>query len=287
MSTTRSTRPKALALVMVLTVLGGCTPVAKESGLRIEQMITGVTDGTGTVHATLRSGEPPSPNGGPTNTVAGFAAMVNGGSAQTTITGSAAFTRVVVAIPGAINYYEIQLPSGSTSPVVIQASPELPKMTMAVTYAVGDPAVVGDYTAQNVQIVHVGTGDVQVSASWSDTTDVDLYVVDPNGEEIYYGHKNSASGGILDLDSNAACSRDSEGQHKSNENTVWPTGGGARGNYTVRLNYWSSCGVSLPTQWVVTVATAGGGAQVFTGSFTPPGVGGGSGAGQVVTTFTY
>jgi len=37
----------------------------------------------------------------------------------------------------------------------------------------------------------------------------------------------------------------------------------------------------------VTVATKGGGAQVFTGHFTPPGTGGGAGSGTDITTFTF
>src|SRR5207237_4273195 len=43
------------------------------------------------------------------------------------------------------------------------------------------------------------TGDVQVSVSWDAPSDVDLHVVDPSGEEIFYGNPASASGGQLDV----------------------------------------------------------------------------------------
>jgi hypothetical protein len=55
----------------------------------------------------------------------------------------------------------------------------------------------------------------------------------------------------------------------------------------VRLAYWSACNVSAPTNWVVTVATAGGTPQIFTGQFTGPGTGGGAGSGVLITTFTF
>jgi hypothetical protein len=267
---------------------GGCEATLKDNGLKIERIIAGVTDETGTIHASLVQGEAPNPNGGPTNTAAGFAAMVTGGSSQQTITGSAAYTKIIVAMPGALNYYELNVPSGTTTPIILRAAENLSSMNMGVSYAVGDANVTGKYTAATVKIINVGNGDVQVSVSWSDTSDVDLHVVDPSGEEIYFGHLTSASGGKLDLDSNAACSMDEPSfPHKSNENIVWPVGQGAHGQYTVRLAYWSACNIAAGTDYVVTVATKGGGAQVFTGHFSPPGTGGGAGSGNLITTFTF
>jgi hypothetical protein len=43
----------------------------------------------------------------------------------------------------------------------------------------------------------VGTGAVQVNVTWDLDVDVDLHVLDPRGEEIYYDHRRSASGGVL------------------------------------------------------------------------------------------
>jgi uncharacterized protein YfaP (DUF2135 family) len=188
---------------------------------------------------------------------------------------------------GTSDYYDITLPSGSSNSILLRAATNLPNMSLPVLYAVGDANVLGAYSGTSVRVIRVGTGDVQVSVAWSDTSDVDLHVVDPNGEEIYYGHKSSASGGTLDLDSNAACSRDVDGTHRSNENVVWPLGGGAHGTYTVRLDYWSSCAVSANTQYVVTVSTAGSATKVFTGSFSGAGDGGGSGSGTQITTFSF
>jgi uncharacterized protein YfaP (DUF2135 family) len=46
-----------------------------------------------------------------------------------------------------------------------------------------------------VTLTPVGTGDVQVTVTWDADSDLDLHVVEPSGEEIFYGHPVSATGG--------------------------------------------------------------------------------------------
>ena len=133
-----------------------------------------------------------------------------------------------------------------------------------------------------MSVITVGTGEIQVSVSWDVESDVDLHLVEPNGEDIYYGNDLSASGGALDLDSNAGCSIDG----KKNENITWPSRTPPRGTYIVRLDYWDSCGVAK-TNYVVTVRVKGRTPQTFSGAFTGLGDSGGSGSGIQITTFTY
>ncbi|MDX1440320.1 MAG: hypothetical protein R3284_10510, partial [Rubricoccaceae bacterium] len=83
----------------------------------------------------------------------------------------------------------------------------------------------------------LGTGDVQVTLRWDTQADIDLHVTDPSGEEIFYGHTQSASGGQLDVDANAGCSNDPQV-----ENIYWPTGGAPSGTYQLSVNYFGACG---------------------------------------------
>jgi uncharacterized protein YfaP (DUF2135 family) len=99
-----------------------------------------------------------------------------------------------------------------------------------------------------------------VSLWWDTESDLDLHVVDPNGDEIWSGNINSFDryattpttdagawneGGILDFDSNAACVLDG----RCNENVVWSVPPPA-GTYLARVDTFSLCGNSA-ARWTV------------------------------------
>lgn len=270
-------RPNRAALmVMAVTWLSACTASLKpNTGANIEDFISGVSDGSGTVHAVLVEGQAPATAGGPSASVTGVAVMINGGSSQQTVGAGSGFTRVIVAVLGLNNYYELTLPGSTASQgLLISANPNANPGNLMFSYAVADAQGVGAYAQQQVRFLQVGTGDIQISASWTDSADVDLHVIDPNGEHVYFGHRDAASGGTLDLDANAACGRNtftdgSPPAFVSNENIVWGTGEAIPGTYKVFLDYWSDCGVAK-TDWVVTVQRVGAGPQIFTGSFVGP-----------------
>ena len=267
-------RPMRGALmVMAVTWLTGCTAELKpNTSFKIQDFVTSVTDASGNIQAVLVEGDAPSPAGGPAASVTGVAVMINGGSSQQTVSAPSSFTRVIVAVEGLTNYYELTLPGGSASEgLLIGTNPNAYAGNLVFTYAVADGTGPGAYARQQVRFLQVGTGDIQVSVAWTDSADVDLHVVDPNGEEIYFAHRDAASGGTLDLDANAACGRNtfSDGSPPafvSNENVVWGTGEAIPGTYRVILDYWSDCGVAK-TDWVVTIQRVGAGPQIFTGSF--------------------
>lgn len=127
------------------------------------------------------------------------------------------------------------------------------------------------------------TGKVQVSVSWDTLTDVDLHVVEPTGEEIYYGNLVSSSGGQLDLDSNPACFIDGI----NNENVSWPSGiTPPEGEYIVRVDFWEDC-ETTGANFVVDITVCGV-VQTFTGSFAPGTDDfGGAGSGIEVARFTF
>lgn len=272
------------AVVVGLPVLiAGCGDSSGPSQDSVEAFLSRVAT-VGGQTATLRRGTPPAAGAGPTATSQISGAAIVGGSSQIALTSGQTFRTVIVFVQGRADYYEITLPSGVTqATLVVTLGQSLPLTAFDCVYAVADAGgTFGAYVTTRINAVSVGTGDVQISVSWNAASDVDLHVVDPANEEIYYGNEASASGGSLDLDSNAGCALD----NVNNENVTWPTGAAPRGQYIVRVDYWDSCGVSQ-TNYVVTVRVKGRAAQTFTGSLTGTGDQGAAGSGTEVTRFTY
>lgn len=232
--------------------------------------------------ATLETGTAPAASGGPPISVIFGDAVAQGSTGEVVISAAAAFNRVLVSSPGRTGYYEVTLPSATTSTTLRVTYGTSIAGAVTVNYQVMTAAnAVSPIEDTNVQLIDIGTGDVQVNITWNSQADVDLYVVDPSGEEIYYGNDVAASGGVLDLDGNAACGATDERSENITWNSTPPSG-----TYTVRVNYWDNCGAAS-TDYVITVRRRNQAPLTFTGTLTGEGVGGGSGAGTVVTTFTY
>ena len=243
--------------------------------------------------AASRSGPPPASGSGPSIVVTGNQTVLNGGTLNATVVSPSAFQTVYLYVGsktvglasegagGIDGYYELRLPNAQTSAVVLLQFPQvIPLRELELLFAVADPSgVIGPYVPLSTTVTSVGTGDVQVTLSWDADSDVDVHVIDPAGEEIFYGHRRSASGGELDLDSNAGCEID----RIRNENITWPLGRAPRGQYTVRVDYWDSCGVQQ-TNYTVRIISQGIN-QIFTGSFVGTGDRGGPGSGRLITTF--
>lgn len=228
---------------------------------------------------TAQADTAPSPTGGPTVVADGFAAAVNGGSAEITVTSTTPFDRVLVRLRGVGGHYEVPLPAPTTSAtIVFGIAREVSGGGLTLQVAGASGTAIGEYVSQSVRVIRVGNGDVQVSIAWKGASDVDLHVTDPSGEEVYFGNLESASGGRLDLDSNPACRIDG----KNNENIVWPQNGAPRGTYTVEVDYYDDCGVAQ-SDYVVTVLVAGQQPTVVRGSF----IGESSNNPSRVFTFTY
>jgi tRNA (guanosine-2'-O-)-methyltransferase len=104
------------------------------------------------------------------------------------------------------------------------------------------------------------TGNIQVTAAWNSSSDIDLHVIDPMNEEIYYAHRNSSSGGVLDRDANAACSV----APPTVENVYW-SAQPPPGTYRIRLVAYDMCRTAATP---VTLSIAVGGRIVGAYSFT-------------------
>jgi hypothetical protein len=94
------------------------------------------------------------------------------------------------------------------------------------------------YDSSSYHGIELGTGDVQLTLTWDGLDDLDLHVFDPDGQEIYFGAPTSASGGQLDVDSNAGCGNTTS---TPVENVFWPEGGSPSGQYQAEVHYFADC----------------------------------------------
>ena len=94
-------------------------------------------------------------------------------------------------------------------------------------------------------------GNVQITVAWQSSSDIDLHVTDPNNEEVFYGHRNSASGAVLDRDANAACNQ----SPPTVENVYWGTQP-MPGQYRIRVVAYDMCG-SPSTPATVSISVGG------------------------------
>jgi hypothetical protein len=278
-------RASRASLLAVLTLTLGCVREPTASLPSISDIIADVVLATDpSLHGVLNSGYPA--NAGTANgtlTLSAPVAVINGGSAQIQVSDATAFQTIVLFVAGRPGYYVLSLPAPVTSASLLVTLTTGLNSSISWVLGVGPNAAgAGNYTARSSSFVPVLSGDVQVSVAWDSPADVDLHVVEPGSEEIYYGNTQSAAGGVLDLDSNAACGTDGP----RNENITYPNVTPPGGTYIVRVDNWDSCGATA-TNFVVTIRVAGHALQVLQGQFTDPGDQGGANSGLTLGSFTY
>ena len=119
----------------------------------------------------------------------------------------------------------------------------------------------------DVELLTVGTGELQVSLSFDNAKDVDLHLIEPeykdengdpvsfNDRHIYYSNKIAYySGGELDLDSNPGCTID----EINNENITYSADSFIpSGTYKVYVDLFENCVPEIATNYVVTVFYGG------------------------------
>lgn len=108
--------------------------------------------------------------------------------------------------------------------------------------------------------------DVRASLIWHDRNDLDLHVIAPSGEEIFFNHKRSACKGWLDVDRNV------QGETlKPVENIRWSKGDAPAGRYKVFVqNYRFHEPKDSPSRFKVEVEVAGE-IKHFEGTISPGG----------------
>lgn len=101
----------------------------------------------------------------------------------------------------------------------------------------------------------VGTGMLQVTATWNSNADIDLYVQDPREEVVSFQRRRSQSGGHLDVDSRGACAEGTV--HNRLENAFWAPDA-IPGVYVVKLHYLFECNTAAgATTATISIAVNG------------------------------
>lgn len=208
----------------------------------------------------------PTPNSNDLNIlgVSGNSTVLAGGSNNITVESSSGTQQIVVGIEGQKGYYTI--PVASTQPTgrnlttmdntsnitnILLLLGQSLEEDLDISFIAKDGDQFGNPEVLHVTYFSAGTGKLHVSLSWDQENDVDLHLIEPNGEEIYFGNSYSNNGGELDVDSNAACSIDDI----NNENITYELEEGIvveGGEYEVLVDLWANCNIQEETTYTVT-----------------------------------
>jgi hypothetical protein len=83
-----------------------------------------------------------------------------------------------------------------------------------------------------------GDNDVQVNLDWTGNDDLDIHVIDPNGEELYYAAPTTSTGGTLE-GGDAVPDCEETGAHA--ETAFWGAGTAPSGEYQVFIVNFGAC----------------------------------------------
>lgn len=122
--------------------------------------------------------------------------------------------------------------------ISVQVSADASRATLVLRVAPTDGmGNIGEYAQIEIALVQSGTGDVKITLSFDRVHDLDLHVIEPNGEEVSYLNDASATGGKLDLDTGLHC----QAGGALSENIFWPPGGAPSGEYRVTVHNYEQC----------------------------------------------
>jgi hypothetical protein len=105
----------------------------------------------------------------------------------------------------------------------------------------------GDPIGRRLARAGAGTGDIQVSLAWNNWNDLDLHVMTPFGQQIFFGNRVSSCMGMLDIDMNAGGFRSLEPV----ENIFWPHGRAPSGKFVIAVHHYANHGGQDPSEFEV------------------------------------
>ncbi len=188
--------------------------------------------------------------------------VMNGAMNFITIITEKKIRKFFVGVKGVNGYLEYDPNSNSSSASTLNTY-IIPVM-MSQNYT-GNSTIVlsgqldnGEVTApveNQVYYIETMPGAIEVKLAFSNSKDVDLHVITPSGEHIFYDNR----GGVytdefgdeisygLDVDSNAGCHID----NINKENIYIPAELVENGVYKVIVDMYSNCQPSIPTSWSI------------------------------------
>lgn len=83
------------------------------------------------------------------------------------------------------------------------------------------------------------SGDVQVTMTWNNGSDIDLFVREPDGDVLSHQRATSARGGSFDYAGRGQC--DSTMEYPRIENVSWLREEAPEGEYELLLHRWGDC----------------------------------------------
>lgn len=193
----------------------------------------------------------------------GNSTVLAGGSNPISIVTPDNATGIIVGVEGHRGYFSIPVgtqmgnvpmrpESSNTTSMQLLIGREIREGFTISFAAQNSSGQVGDYQQLEVDYLAAGTGKLHISLSWDQENDVDLHLIEPNGERIYYGNSSSVNGGELDLDSNPACYIDAI----NNENIFYEDDSEViveYGEYEVQVDLFSPCSITDATNFIVSV----------------------------------
>ncbi|HEY2030567.1 MAG TPA: hypothetical protein VGH20_15315 [Myxococcales bacterium] len=167
---------------------------------------------------------------------------------------------ILIGIQGDAGYWvlpagppDVQQSNQLKNQVPLAFSPLLPSgqfqllvEAVSASGAVGPPAAITLHTQDDT----VAPAGLAFTLSWDTEADLDLHVVDPSGQEIYW-NAIALEGGVLDFDSNQSCIIDGRRRERISWASAPPSG-----QYQVRVDTPSLC--AAPTaHWFVQAQLGG------------------------------
>ena len=227
----------------------------------LENVVSAVAVGAGAGRLVYDS--VPDPSGGSAISISGSGTIVTGGSFFLDVvpeSGAPIDTLLISIEHEAAGYYEIDLPGKAASYRLVGAVPyDLDQTRVASSIGLCVTTVhaidrVGETQCHRVYIADIApvvSRDVQVTLSWDADSNLDLQVVDPNGNEVARSSVQGEQDPVKD--SNEGCERTGATPDGiRNEQVAWTAGSVPAGVYTVRVNYQASCGAA-ETNYVLRV----------------------------------